>query len=595
MNPVDSLLSASEQHAESSGAARQPLQLFLLLVLAGVLFFLGLGATGLTDRDEGRNAEAGREMYERGAWISPTFNYEPRFAKPVLVYWLMSLSYHTFGVNEFSARFPSAAFGMGLILLQYLFLARCRGPVVALFGAAMLLLNVGILGLGRMALTDSVLNFFIALALYGFWLGFYGKGRTRHWMWIFYVGMALATLTKGPVGFLIPLMTVGFSLLLVREWTGFWQRGFPLAGPLIFLLLALPWYGAMLMVHGNQYIGSARADTVGRFSGAMEGHGGTPLFYIPIFLVGFFPWSGWLPFAWFQAFRRWRAAWKQSTNKLSAPLELRLDWFVAIWVLAGLIFFSLSSTRLPHYIVPLFPAAAILTASFWNRCVSEVTAPGARAGIHTMTAFGYVLALAFASLPPLYAQIAGKLVKEFPAAAQMDIGNGPYIIAFILLIGMALVSYFGLSESRRPAAFWAAGASLAVVVLIITQLILPLLSHYYVEPPQQLAEVAGLNLGREDRLIVYGQPRPSLVFYARRKAIMVPANEEGNIAQYLNHPGRTMLLLPQAMRGKLPLETMDYPIVLQRYGYILLSSQSMVRTPPPTEPPDSPPIRIPGH
>ena len=112
-----------------------------------------------------------------------------------------------------------------------------------------------------------------------------------------------------------------------------------------------------------------------------------------------------------------------------------------------------------------------------------------------------------------------------------------------------------------------------MVVLVITQFILPLLNHYYVEPPQQLAEVAGLNLGREDRLIVYGQPRPSLVFYARRKAIMIPVNEEGNITQYLNHPGRTMLLLPQAMRGRLPLETMDYPVVLQRYGYILLSSQ----------------------
>ena len=134
-----------------------------------------------------------------------------------------------------------------------------------------------------------------------------------------------------------------------------------------------------------------------------------------------------------------------------------------------------------------------------------------------------------------------------------------------------------------------------MVVLIITQFTLPLLSHYYVEPPQQLAEVAGLNLGREDRLIVYGQPRPSLVFYARRKAIMVPVNEEGNIAQYLNHSGRTMLLLPQAMRDRLPLETMDYPVVLQRYGYILLSSQSMIKTPPPTEPSDSSPLRIPGH
>ena len=337
----------------------------------------------------------------------------------------MSLSYHAFGVNEFSARFPSAVSGMGIIVLQYLFLARCRGPVVALFGAAMLLLNVQILGLGRMALTDSVLIFFITQSLYGFWLGFYGEGRPRHWMWILYVGMALATLTKGPVGFLLPLMTVGLYLLLAREWAGFWRRGLPLAGPLIFILLAAPWYIAMLLIHGDQYVTSARADTVGRFSGAMEGHGGTPLFYIPIFLVGFFPWSGWLPFAWFQAFRSWLAACTQGKNTLSIPSDSRLEWFAAIWVLAGLVFFSLSSTRLPHYIAPLFPAAAILTASFWYRCVRETRAPGARAAIHTMTAFGYVLALMFASLPPLYTKFVGKLLKEFPAAAQMEIGNGP--------------------------------------------------------------------------------------------------------------------------------------------------------------------------
>jgi 4-amino-4-deoxy-L-arabinose transferase-like glycosyltransferase len=93
--------------------------LAILALLAALLVFLGLGSMGLTDRDEGRNAEAGREMLETGDWVSPTFNYEPRFAKPALVYWLMSLSYHWFGVDEFSARLPSAVFGLGLILLQY--------------------------------------------------------------------------------------------------------------------------------------------------------------------------------------------------------------------------------------------------------------------------------------------------------------------------------------------------------------------------------------------------------------------------------------------------------------------------------------------
>src|SRR5262245_29846733 len=92
-------------------ASRHPLNVATLTALCVLLFFVGLGSVGLTDRDEGRNAEAGREMLETGDWITPTFNYEPRFYKPALVYWLMSASYRLFGVSEFAARFPSALFG----------------------------------------------------------------------------------------------------------------------------------------------------------------------------------------------------------------------------------------------------------------------------------------------------------------------------------------------------------------------------------------------------------------------------------------------------------------------------------------------------
>ena len=123
--------------------------LVILILLSGLLFFLGLGSMGLTDRDEGRNAEAGREMLETGNWVSPTFNYAPRFAKPALVYWLMSLSYRWLGIDEFAARFPSAAFGGVLIVLQYLFVSRFCGAVVGLLSALMLLLNIEMIGLSQ--------------------------------------------------------------------------------------------------------------------------------------------------------------------------------------------------------------------------------------------------------------------------------------------------------------------------------------------------------------------------------------------------------------------------------------------------------------
>ncbi len=170
-----------------SPATESRLHLLLLLALATLLFFVGLGALGLTDQDEGRNAEAGREMYESGNWVSPTFNYEPRFAKPAMLYWLMSAAYSMFGVSPFSARFPSAVFGLGLILLQYLFLRRVSGSLIGLLGSLMLLLNVEIVAISRLAITDSVLMFFTTLSLFSFWLGLHGERGARHYLWGFYV------------------------------------------------------------------------------------------------------------------------------------------------------------------------------------------------------------------------------------------------------------------------------------------------------------------------------------------------------------------------------------------------------------------------
>jgi 4-amino-4-deoxy-L-arabinose transferase-like glycosyltransferase len=554
------------------------LNLAILFLLGGLLLFFGLGSMGLTDRDEGRNAEAGREMLETGDWISPTFNYEPRFAKPVLVYWLMSLSYRWFGVDEFSARLPSAVSGFGLILLQYAFASRFCGPAVGLLAALMLLLNIQIIGLSRMVLTDSVLVFFATLSLYGFWLSFHGRSGERGWRWMLYLGMGIATLAKGPVGFLVPMVAIALYLTAAGQWRRFWQQGAPLAGSVLFALVAVPWYAVMWSIHGSQYTASAQANTVGRFLNPMEGHNFTILFYVPVLLLGFFPWSGWLPFAWHQAFRSWRESRRGRAPVL--PNESKeLEWFCGAWVLAVFVFFTLSSTRLAHYIGPLYPAAALLTAIFWHRSLLNAELPGRRASIHTMMAVGYLLALGFASLPSLYPSFAGKLTKEFPLATTIGLGSGPYVAAAVLLVGMALVGYFGLQERKRAGAFWAAAGSLALLLLSVTQLVVPGLNRYFIAPPQVLSYTAGLNLAPTDRLIVYGSTRPSNVFYARRKVIFVSEGEEATIRQALDQPGQTMVVLPETYESKLPPEAKTLVPILKQHGYVLLASRPMVDIP----------------
>src|SRR2546422_1974979 len=319
--------------------------LILLLVLCALLFFLGLGTLGLTDRDEGSNAEAAREMVESGDWLTPTLNGTPRFAKPILIYWLIACSYLVFGVSEFTARLPSALFGTLLVLMQYAFATRLLGPTVGFRAALMLLLNFEVLAIGRMVLTDMVLVFFTTLSILSFFLAMEGEGRAKRWYWGFYVGMALATLTKGPVGVLVPLLAVIPYLLLTRRWREVVPECRLLTGTAVFLLIAAPWYAAMFLLHGAGYAASARGDTLTRFFSVIGGHGGTILFYIPILLLGFFPWSGFLPSALVEALR----------ERQDPPRAVQTP--CAGLVLGVFLFFTPSSPPLPHHIPPLVPRA----------------------------------------------------------------------------------------------------------------------------------------------------------------------------------------------------------------------------------------------
>ena len=539
-------------------------------------------------------------MFASGDLITPTFNGELRVAKPVFVYWLMTVSYQVFGVNEFAARAPSAIFGVALIVMHYLFLSRLRGQTVGLMGALMLLLNVEILALGRMAITDSVLIFFTTMSLYSFWLGIHEQGAGRHWIWGFYAGMAFATLTKGPVGFAVPLITALLYLIATRQWLVFWQRGAPIAGTLLFLLLAGPWYTAMFLLHGDAYTSQAKVHTVGRFLAPMEGHGGGWWFYFPVLLLGFYPWSSFLP----AAFQRAYATWRESPGRLHerngspgtnepAGSGHELDWFAGLWVIGVFIFFSLSSTRLPHYIGPLFPACALLATSYWALGLKDASAKGLRGSIHFMMGIGYLVAIGLASAPYLFHKFAGKMVKEFPLATQFELGIGPYLGATIVVAAMGFIGYFGLNDTRRHLTFGVAGAALASIFLLAILVVVPDLNRYAIAPPQELAYAAGLNLNPTDQLIAFGTTRPSTAFYARRTVEFIPSNELDRLRTALSKEGRTMILLPESLQDALPKETADFQPILKRHGYVLLANEPMVDIPqstgtvPSTTPPKS--------
>src|SRR6059036_1896206 len=541
----------------------------LLLALCALLFFLGLGTLGLTDRDEGSNAEAAREMVASGDWITPTLNGAPRFAKPILLYWLISCSYLVFGVSEFAARFPSALFGTLLVLMQYAFATRLLGPTVGFRAALMLLLNFEVLAIGRMVLTDMVLVFFTTLSIFCFYLAMQGEGRAKRWYWGFYIGMALATLTKGPVGVLVPLLAVIPYLLLTGRWREVVRECRLLPGTSVFLLIAAPWYAAMFLLHGAGYAESARGDTLTRFASVIGGHGGTILFYIPILFLGFFPWSGFLP-----------AALVQALRERDEDPQRAVQLLCAVWVLGVFLFFTLSSTRLPHYIAPLFPAAALLVAASWDRSLS---AEGGRAGSVSFwltLGVGCLLGLAFVGLDWGYERFNAQIAQEFPAAAQVEPGWVPMAIGFLILVGMGLFGYASLTAGRAGLGFGIASGLMVGITLLIVTVALPRFNQYFIEPPQALAARAGQALDSDETFIAYGRPKPSLLFYAKRRCAvstpcieMIKSGEEDKMRPLLERSRQVLILTQERLRAQLPIPASDYPIYMREDGYVLLTKK----------------------
>ena len=547
---------------------------FLLLSLASLLVFINLGSIGLTDRDEGSNAEAAREMLETRDWVSPTLNYEPRFAKPAFAYWIISTSYAVFGINEFAARFPSACLGIALILLQYGFLLRVCGRHVALLGAFILLLNLEVIGISRMVLTDPELVFFTTFAAFSFWWGLEAQ-EYKWWRFLgLYVGMACAMLAKGPVGMIIPLLAIIPYLGVTRQWTSFWRKGYPLLGLVLFCVIAAPWYVAMFAIHGENYLAAAQANTTGRFASPMEGHGGTILFYIPVLCIGFFPWSAFLPASLYQSVKDWKLFREDSSH---GSLESKLALFSGIWIIGLFMFFTLSATRLPHYVFPLFPAASVLVALFWARSLQEDSPPGFIVSIRVLVVLGYSLGLALASAPAMYKMFLDKMIKEFPGAIHVEVEALPVAMGVLIIAGTMLLRHALLSVEKRHMAFGIAGGMIALFVLGIIMFGLPQFHRYFIDPPQNLATVAGFNLQGDDRLIQFGRKRPSLAFYARRKVYQINPGENEKFVPHLDVAGRKMIVLQSHLRSRLPESVVDYPVVLERDGFSLLASEPLMK------------------
>jgi 4-amino-4-deoxy-L-arabinose transferase-like glycosyltransferase len=319
----------------------------IIMIVGCILLFSALGKMPLYILDEVRNAQCAKEMMQRDDWIVPTFNGELRVAKPPAHYYFMRTGYAIFGVNELGARFFSAVMGLLTLLVTYLFVKRYSSAKHAFITCLVLLSSLQILFEFRMSVPDPYLIFFTTLTLFA---GFaYFKEMKLYWLLICAAAMGLGVLAKGPVSIALPGASVLVWLIWERKWRDILSWKILLAA-LVLIAVAAPWYFAVDKATDGEWTKGFFIDNnLNRFSDTMEGHGGIFLL-VPLFvLVGLLPATIFIG----ESFKGFKQQFSSSLMKFSVCVMATF-----------LVFFSISSTKLPNYPMPCYAFIAIILAKW---------------------------------------------------------------------------------------------------------------------------------------------------------------------------------------------------------------------------------------
>jgi len=335
------------------------------LLLAGFclfLFFYGLGSFGLLGADEPRYAQVAREMLERRDWIVPTLGGQTWLEKPPLFYWQAMLAYAVFGVSDWAARLPGALDATLLVMGVYFFLRRLH-PGFALDGALMAASTAAVVGFAHAASTDMPLAATFTLAMLSWYL--WWKTSRRFELALFYIFLALAVLAKGPVAPLLASVVIVLFALAAHD-SRILLRALWIPGMVLFALLALPWYVAIQVRRPEFFRVFILEHNLERFSTNLYHHDQPFWFFAPVLLLGLLPWVVFIAVAAWETVRAW---W--SEPRAGFDSEAALQVFLGLWLVVPVLFFSLSRSKLPGYILPAIPAGPVLLAEYVRRRVAQ--------------------------------------------------------------------------------------------------------------------------------------------------------------------------------------------------------------------------------
>jgi 4-amino-4-deoxy-L-arabinose transferase-like glycosyltransferase len=503
---------------------RLALPFLLLLVLAGVLFFAGLGSLPLLEPDEGRNAEVAREMLASGDWIAPRYDGMAYLDKPAVFFCMVALSLKVGGLDEWAARAPSALMGLCLLLLAWILTRRMCGNSAAMRAVAIIATAPLVVVFSRLVIFDMTLAFLITLAMVSFWFAEAAEFERPGMDVLMFFAMGLATITKGPVGFLLPLLSITVYAVVrgeLRELKHLrWGLGFG-----VFLATVLPWFIFISVRHPDFPRYALLEESLARFSGGLVHRQGGLLYYVPVYLAGFFPWSIFLLWAGWSRRKRWKEFRDRSFSS---------NLYLLTWSAVTLVFFSLSRSQLPGYFLPAIVPLGILMAKAWD----DVGEPGSARAPDWLTA-GFATLLGLGLIVAACSQLAMFSSARSHLASKLQTDVFAMLKPSVLYTGLILAV---LAVVSRNLAARLRGKWLSVLALALLALTTPALLARWIGPINAYADanssrrLASTILSSPEKdLPIYGfyYFRTSLPFYLRRAVGLVTTDANELTSNYL--------------------------------------------------------------
>lgn len=324
----------------------------LLLLAAAVLWFSNIEYRLLVKPDEGRYAEIPREMVASGDWVTPRLNDLKYFEKPPLQYWATAVAYEAFGEHQWTSRLWTALTGFMGLLLTWFVGQRLFGRVAANYAALLLGSSLLYVGMGHINTLDMGVTFFTTLGLFAVMLAQhnpYSAAERRNWMLLAWAAMALAVLSKGLMGIILPGTALIIYTLIQREWK-LWTRLHLVTGFVLFLAICAPWFYLVIKANPEFFQRFFIYEHYTRFTTKDLGRYQPWYYFIPILLLGALPWT-------LLVFDTLTRVWRDNVKPRG---EFNPERFLLVWIVFVYVFFSISGSKLPSYLLPMFPAMALL-------------------------------------------------------------------------------------------------------------------------------------------------------------------------------------------------------------------------------------------